>query len=652
MRYRKLLATAMLAVMVLSGCNTDKPAETSSVTEEVTATETAEITTTAANTTTAITTTTAQTIEDDYEKDFGSYEYISEYNFANEIQPLLDKNGLGDYRFRWDYKKYAKTEDYAVLKMRNTDEKEYGGDYLFVSDNGVYLIESDSTTMLTSSFYIHDDRFCVIRISEPRTDGSYGSYKYCEYSIKSGEKILEYSEKYSRSEDTGKYDGNCDVTRLNCEFENFDEVREYRYEKSGGVMYSFGVTDPYPKEYAHGFFDNDERLHIIERYDYKHDIKPVMDTGGIDYSLTWGDETWQIPEYTGFAQIGEYTLITQDNDHNWMFGNTGHILFKDGLRYDVFPDRSDMFVVDPYYFISDGRLCILNEYLKNGLTHEGYWEYDIASGEQMMYFFDGYDLRGAPMDLPIRVNCDFEDFERVYEYAVEKSGGTMYQLQIYVEDSNIILETEGMRVYDNEDGSYNVTFRGNHDVIYMTIQPPVIDIFTYTDNGKEFIIATHHAMGNALPADIIANINGNYVDYQIFSDASETNVDKMLFWNGYTVCKRGNGVSIGIHNVIPCYWNEKVGIFRKYELHEITLDELRELDTGNIVPDADKAISIYKRENGLVHVNYLEVYEDSISNPPQNASKTYVITDDGLRKYDFDKDQKYGVFIERLTVNE
>ena len=34
-------------------------------------------------------------------------------------------------------------------------------------------------------------------------------------------------------------------------------------------MYSFGVTDPYPKEYAHGFFDNDERLGLFgtEPYD-------------------------------------------------------------------------------------------------------------------------------------------------------------------------------------------------------------------------------------------------------------------------------------------------------------------------------------------------------------------------------------------------
>ena len=52
MRYKKFLATAMSAVMVLSGCSTDTPAETSPVTEEVTTT-TAEVKTTSASTTTS-----------------------------------------------------------------------------------------------------------------------------------------------------------------------------------------------------------------------------------------------------------------------------------------------------------------------------------------------------------------------------------------------------------------------------------------------------------------------------------------------------------------------------------------------------------------------------------------------------------------------
>ena len=45
MRYKKLLVAAMSAIMVLSGCNTDKPEETSAVTEEVTTAAT-EVTTT------------------------------------------------------------------------------------------------------------------------------------------------------------------------------------------------------------------------------------------------------------------------------------------------------------------------------------------------------------------------------------------------------------------------------------------------------------------------------------------------------------------------------------------------------------------------------------------------------------------------------
>ena len=59
MKYRKLLAAAMSAVMVLSGCNSgtsaDKPADASAFTEEVTTTTTAESTTTGATTTTSST---------------------------------------------------------------------------------------------------------------------------------------------------------------------------------------------------------------------------------------------------------------------------------------------------------------------------------------------------------------------------------------------------------------------------------------------------------------------------------------------------------------------------------------------------------------------------------------------------------------------
>ena len=55
MRHKKLFAVTMTAVMILSGCNTDKPADASAVTEEVTTTTTAESTTTGATTTTSST---------------------------------------------------------------------------------------------------------------------------------------------------------------------------------------------------------------------------------------------------------------------------------------------------------------------------------------------------------------------------------------------------------------------------------------------------------------------------------------------------------------------------------------------------------------------------------------------------------------------
>ena len=81
MRYRKLLAAAIAAVMVLSGCNADKPVETSAVTEEVTTTTTVESTTTP-----AVTLTSSE--PDDY-GELKSYPVRDD-----QVLPIFDKRSL------------------------------------------------------------------------------------------------------------------------------------------------------------------------------------------------------------------------------------------------------------------------------------------------------------------------------------------------------------------------------------------------------------------------------------------------------------------------------------------------------------------------------------------------------------------------------
>ena len=83
---------------------------------------------------------------------------------------------------------------------------------------------------------------------------------------------------------------------------------------------------------------------------------------------------------------------------------------------------------------------------------------------------------------------------------------------------------------------------------------------------------------------------------------------------------------------------------------EIGIDEARELDKNNVIPDTDKAISAYRRDNGLVHINYDNVTEADFGEE-HIASRTFVAENGCLRPYE-DGDLKYGFFLQALTVTE
>lgn len=168
--------------------------------------------------------------------------------------------------------------------------------------------------------------------------------------------------------------------------------------------------------------------------------------------------------------------------------------------------------------------------------------------------------------------------------------------------------------------------------------------------GKDFLIVYEKVIGHAYPADIVTIIDEKP---EIISAINYETEYMGLFYSpsGEIVCVRGEGVSIGSHNVIPYYWNNEAVDFVPCAVKEIGLDELKALDTQNVVEDLNNVVSVYQRDNGLVHVNY-NVSDNTSLNALITASRTYVQTESGLRKYDFDKDAAYGLFLECLQIAE
>lgn len=168
--------------------------------------------------------------------------------------------------------------------------------------------------------------------------------------------------------------------------------------------------------------------------------------------------------------------------------------------------------------------------------------------------------------------------------------------------------------------------------------------------GKDFLIVYEQVIGHAYPADIVTIIDEKP---EIISAINYETEYSGLFYSpsDEIVCVRGEGVSIGSHNVIPYYWNDEAVDFVPYAVKEIGLDELKALDTQNVVENLNDVVSVYQRDNGLVHVNY-NVSDNTSLNALITASRTYVQTESGLRKYDFDKDAAYGLFLECLQIAE
>ena len=162
------------------------------------------------------------------------------------------------------------------------------------------------------------------------------------------------------------------------------------------------------------------------------------------------------------------------------------------------------------------------------------------------------------------------------------------------------------------------------------------------------LIVYQSVVGRGVPANIVTLVNGIPVISSSYTEEGEL---PPLYYSesGDIVCMRGNGLSIGAANVIPYYWDAKTSEFMAYSLHKIIINDLKTIDADNVVKDINKAISIYKRDNGLIHVNYADIKEADI-NSTTIASRTYVMSENKLREYNSETDEHYGYFIEFLSV--
>lgn len=194
-------------------------------------------------------------------------------------------------------------------------------------------------------------------------------------------------------------------------------------------------------------------------------------------------------------------------------------------------------------------------------------------------------------------------------------------------------------------------FDGGEESLFLTSTVYNGSFSQKTFDGESFLIVSAQVIGHAYPSDIAAIIGGKPKILSVIEDESIEYSGLFYSPRGEIVCMRGDGISIGAHNVIPYYWNKETEEFLPYAVKEITAEELNAVDSQNVVENIDNIISIYRRDNGLVHVNY-HASDDLALNPLEMVSKTYVQTEAGLREYDFDIDAAYGFFMECLSVTE
>ncbi|MBR1833164.1 MAG: hypothetical protein IJ784_12160 [Ruminiclostridium sp.] len=159
MKYRKISLIALSAALLLSGCNTDKPAATSAVTEEVTTTE-ATTTTTTATTTTSATTTAAP----EPEKTYGIIPKEAEGVFEITAEPLLDVKAIEDkygYDIDYDFESDPTYQRYIHIYSDRSKWEELNASHCIKTDVPIiicaYYINNEIADWLAVLSYMYFD---------------------------------------------------------------------------------------------------------------------------------------------------------------------------------------------------------------------------------------------------------------------------------------------------------------------------------------------------------------------------------------------------------------------------------------------------------------------------------------------------------------
>jgi hypothetical protein len=244
MKNKIFAASTLCVALLLSGCGTGTPAETSAVTEEATTTAASEVTT-AASTTTSSTTT---AVTEDYTKprEYNSLsdaaEVVSEYDFENGITPLLDK-----YHITYsddDYCGYMRIGEYAVLEENSPDTEEnfpvWGG-LTLLSETGEYHIGRDDLPAFGGQYYYiykNDRGDDCLGIYEDRTDNGYHVLSIYEVLIKESffDRLNWYVEKITDA--NGKWVGGNNYCESFPSFTGEYGAYSFIAEKSRGKVYT------------------------------------------------------------------------------------------------------------------------------------------------------------------------------------------------------------------------------------------------------------------------------------------------------------------------------------------------------------------------------------------------------------------------------
>lgn len=197
------IALTLCAVLLLSGCNADKPAETLPVTEEVTKTTTAEVTTAAASATTSevatTTTTTAKSEPELPESDFGYYlqsdntiyicdyhgtdkdvivpEYIGKYPVTSIMMPLMPES-------------YAENTEIETVTLPKTINTMQFHEYLSVSTIKSYSVDPENEEYTSVDGVLYSKDMTKLLLYPPAKEGGFtipdsvteiggGSFSYC-----------------------------------------------------------------------------------------------------------------------------------------------------------------------------------------------------------------------------------------------------------------------------------------------------------------------------------------------------------------------------------------------------------------------------------------------------------------------------------------